>query len=651
VLIAVSKYFLIIACEVIKMPRDVIVGGVEKKEEHEEHLGMEAPPPSERKVACSQGAASAISLISQKKNFGRPNVSGFVPTVVAFSATSSSSPSFSSSISPAWINYGRLSVYAPLFLKGLAFVMLQHKSSSVESLQDGRFPITSRNLFFGENPGQLKQIKKARDLLAPLQDMLGPRALNRQAVFCNSKRREECFIPMIIQPEQSSGEQQIQFGMYVYPWLSRNVAFPVSSSAPAEESPKVAVPPLETQRKKVVAVSVGAASVTDVFSSTEAHAISSSRFKKFVTAGCMFGTTLRGITDTESFRPIIKHDIRFPRGEKIVDIEFDPKEGSPYEAMLFGECAELAPFISKTAVESSNPKELLYHLPYYDYMLFGIKLFIHGRITLPALDKFFMEVWAKKDMHMEKIREIFSHNNIHVTLASPFKNLLGFLEIAEPHPIMQPGIAAYVLKSLDISCEEVNPESSGHENREMLFVQHCLEMLCVNNIDPAQQEVWKDFLGAATDKPNNIEDLFKIGNALIIGCAAKNEPDLAVCAIEALSEKQIQIGYQQFAKSLSPAQYPAVYNLTYLDSIGFFDQATLNSNALVFYNPAPSNDSMADLINRLGLIAQLHRNVAKYAADIPAILPQQDQMTAAASKKEVLIGEQVSVQTTTFLAH
>ncbi|MCK4608210.1 MAG: hypothetical protein KAT71_01900 [Gammaproteobacteria bacterium] len=575
------------------------------------------------------------------------------------------------------IHRNRFAIYQPFFFKGIGAIMPSGKFSA-EIFNGGQFPINSRKLFLGENPRQSKQIRKAHTLLAPLQTRcanLGDRTLNRQAVICNHERREECFIPLIVE-----SDKQNPFGLYVYPWLSKN-----------EE-------------------------------------INFSGFTRFVTAGCMFGATLRGITNSESVKSLIKHDIKFLKDEKIIAIDFDSNAGSPYEEMLFEEFSKVIPIINKTS-DPRKEKELLYHLPFYDYMLFGIKLFLHDRITLPALNQFFIEILKRKDLHIHKITEICSHNNIRVTFISPFENLLDSLTIeSTPYEIAQ-----YILERLHINCEEQatkiasgcdiqimspiddldkfsvkeiefagksivlipynnsfiilykrtgaeQPEiySAGeefelesakylgslpesideeklnklvkdlskldlldqykkaltlfachtlvsNEQRENNFVQYCLEQLKTNGVNPQQQQIWQDFLSIERSQhTTDIEALFKIGNALVVGLAAKNQQNQKVCVLQALSEKQIQIEYQQYAKDLSARHYPVVYNLTYMDSVGFFGQVTLNPSALIFYSPLSINhDSLANLIGKHGLVTQLHEKIAEYSL----MDPMQEQRT------------------------
>ena len=135
--------------------------------------------------------------------------------------------SFRPSPDDEWTTYRRLAVYNPLFFKGVGAVVPEYKASSESGRFEngGVFPLTSRQLVLGYNPKQSKSIRKAYNLLGPLQALcanLGTRKFNSQAVISNPQRREECFVPLIVTPDDQNDQEL--FGLYVYPWLSKNIS-------------------------------------------------------------------------------------------------------------------------------------------------------------------------------------------------------------------------------------------------------------------------------------------------------------------------------------------------------------------------------------------------------------------------------------------
>ncbi len=151
-------------------------------------------------------------------------------------------------------------------------------------------------------------------------------------------------------------------------------------------------------------------------------------FTQYVKAGGLFGASLKGEDQQGGKFSLIKHDIKFCADQKIQFIMYDEKE-SPYENMLFVQLEKTCQMINSFAVYE-NKKNLLYHLPYYDYLLFGIELFLRGRITHDALSDFFEKVLKKKSEHTDKINLICKKYGILSTIFSPFENIFDTLQNA-----------------------------------------------------------------------------------------------------------------------------------------------------------------------------------------------------------------------------
>ena len=185
-------------------------------------------------------------------------------------------------------------------------------------------------------------------------------------------------------------------------------------------------------------------------------------FDEFVTAQCLFGASLKGRDARSVLHSLIKHDITFEGGEKIEFIEFDFDKANPYEDMLLREFEKHVALMKKFS--STQPPVVRYHLPYLDYVLFGVELFISGRITLNALGELFSTIFKKKNQYVERIQKICADQNVKIIIESPFANLFGTIEskidkieeLYSQHDEEYKDKVHAILKELNISTKEVN---------------------------------------------------------------------------------------------------------------------------------------------------------------------------------------------------
>ncbi len=312
------------------------------------------------------------------------------------------------------------------------------------------------------------------------------------AIF-NPKRRDEIFLPFIL------GDDENSIGMYIFPWLSNR-------SRPFEFN----------------------------------------GFEEFVTAGCL--PSFIGVNEENGKYALIKHVIEFHG--KITSIELDSEEYefNPYEEAHLCEFEKIACFVNQFSAKN-KPKLIRYHLPYYDYMLFGIELFIHGKMSFQALDDLCESIVQKKNKRADKIQSICSMYDITPIIESPFENLFGELSI-------QGNIADNILKTLgysrsdelDIHLTDAKEKAKEMEER---LVPVCLYKLQNNTFNESQRQVWQELMVVNSSNGTeitNLEELFKLGNAVVVGEAARGKMDNTVCSLYPLSEKQIAISYADYSK-------------------------------------------------------------------------------------------------------
>ena len=368
----------------------------------------------------------------------------------------------------SWKNFQGLTLNTDIFKKGI--IVVKPYNTPVETSEgplsdQSSFSISSRKLCFSETAIILAQgskktvatFTKTTLLLDKLKNYVHTSTTIKSEtesdfIITNSVRREEFFFPFIITNNQQ------HFGFYVYPWLSNNTTRP--------------------------------------------NTVNFSGFKKFVTAGCMFGSTLKGIDQLGSRLNLIKHDIQFHPSQKILKIDFNPKASNPYEKVIFDEFKQLMLLMNNLSDPEDKTKELYYHLPYYDYMLFGIELFIRNRMTFEALDEFFKVIISKKTYYTNKIKEICRQYKIKYIIESPFENLFGELPTENITQILLSKL------ELELITEESTEQLNGIQEQEL--VQRCLQKLQTNHFNPTHQQVWQDlFKVIRQDDINTLEKLFK----------------------------------------------------------------------------------------------------------------------------------------------
>lgn len=510
------------------------------------------------------------SVISIESSFNHDNAIDFDnnnQTVIPSCATTTTQ--VKTELTSPWIPYKKLLIHYCFFKKGIVLVKPKGIPLAIAE-KNNSFSIKDREFFFSEKNSDLihvpnshkKYVDQAAHLLSKLTkfsekqtNIASSFINNNNTVVFNTKHREEAFLPLHLH----ANKQQI--GVYVYPWLPKyqnNFEF--------------------------------------------------SGFSQFVMAGCLFGHGLKGIDQLGgTFPALLKHDIKFFPNQKVEYILYDLEELSPYEAMLFSELKKLMHLIDIFS-KPNQPKRLLYHLPYYDYVLFGVELFIRGRITLTALEMLFNAIFEKKEEHIKKITTICEHHNVEVEIQSPFENIFGSLNINND-------LTKTILNLLQLSIKEVSPDISIEQQKknEEALVKYCINLLQNNNFDEKHRRVWQNLENTACQ---NLEELFKRANAAMIALAAMDKSDYETCSLLPLSEKQIQVTYckvfnrnKNNNNSTRETIYPAVFNLTALDPLVTYSPTT---EGLPFYF-GYSKKALSKLITDKGILSYAYSNAGLFA--------------------------------------
>lgn len=469
----------------------------------------------------------------------------------------------SSSSNSGWFLAGDLFLNTHFFKRGILLVSPDIEHQSNVSDERKSFLINDREFMFhklGKSKKPLYQpesrgIRKAQSLMHVLTNFANDEFDIRAPESCvlfNKRRRDEVFLPLLFNNKGNST------GLYLYPWVAKS-----------------------------------------------GHPASFSGFSQFVTAGCMFGATIKGVTQDGDSVELINHRLHLRTGQRIEYIAYNTDTENPYEEILFHEFEKNCILI-KSFAQTDHPANLLYHLPLTDYILFGLKLFIHKQISYAALDKFICAILTQQVLHQNKLRNLCQLHNIDVTFDSPFSNLLPKTDKDNP--------TQFIFHQLGIDALSATHKDDPDE-QELQFTASCISKLCISDHNTLHAQVWQDFINTEPQKPKTIEDLFKIGNAVMIAAASKGLNDYKVCSLLPLSEKQIQLKYEQCRtnyNALIPAgntPYPASMNLTMFEPVITYSPTT---NGLLFYF-ACCLASLSSLITKKKIVHHATRNLGLFA--------------------------------------
>lgn len=423
-----------------------------------------------------------------------------------------------------WQVFGDLCIHTLFLQKGLLVITPNSYANKPPCIADNLCINEREFVLYTPNqnkpPPNNRSLRKASTLLSTLLDFNTQHQQILQSitdfdvVLFNKKRREELFLPVLFSPEWHNG------GLYVCPWLGK-------SNQP----------------------------------------FSFSGFKQFVTAGCMFGASLQGVTNNNKTVELINHQLTLDDGDVITQLKW--QSPSPFESILFNEFKKTCLLVN--ALTSPNdPKQVLYHLPAADYIIFGIKLFLQGKITRQVLQELVDLIRQQEDYHRQELTAIAKKNNIDLQFTSPFANALPHLDKDTFNKVLD-------------SFSSIQALSLPLIEKEQLATSLLLNQLQTNTFDLKQAMLWQK-LCRENPAINDIEGVFKLANTLVLAQASQHHQDYEVCSLLPLSEKQIQVHFDLMNSALQkksiPSAFPALVFLTLFDPVVTYSEST---NGHLFY--------------------------------------------------------------------
>ncbi len=453
-----------------------------------------------------------------------------------------------------WENYPgcqRISVNRNLFESGILLVKPNYiKFDEKSLLNTDYFVFSGRKLQLKEknelNRLNIKQHIGLLELIKSISNNSFEYSSTR--VIANESRRDEVFIPIKISEK---------LGSYFYPWIKD-------------------------------------------YSNSNLSIDSFSGFRKFCTAGCMFGSNLVGIDQFGFKIGLIKHDIKFSEDQKIQEVVFDNQAFNVYEEIFLQELEKICNFINIISLKKEN-KNLFVHLPYYDYIVFGINLFLNKRLTYTALRDFIEIVKGNVKNYISKINSICQSLEISISTISPFDLAFGNL-------IFDENINDLTKSILELMNIPLDYENNHCILSERFLVQQCINLLQESKDSTGRKDIWNNSL-SDFDQIKNIEELFRIANSVVIGFTAQGTKNYETCSFLPVSEKQIQISY---SKHSGTKKLPHVFNITTLDPM--FGCAKKNHIASMFYFDE-YQDSLEKLICEHRILEKSSENIIYLASN------------------------------------
>ncbi len=312
------------------------------------------------------------------------------------------------------------------------------------------------------------------------------------------------------------------------------------------------------------------------------------KVKEFVMTNCLFGGSILGIDEQENRYPLIDHNLHV--SDMITRIVVD-ESIHPYEAMSFAALEGLFPLMA----QSGRDFIIRYHLPVIDYMLYGIHLYISGKIAFDALEEFVEQVKIRGQKHRTTIQALAEKSGIVIKIESPFDNLfaegteisanslLGQLSLSAAqvermksehaalaeklrraarrggHKVADFKSVIDIFNAWDEVSSSISPEvvaatsteqivqKTPRELFEELCIENILDHLTKNTQFPEYKQIWQEIVaGGEVTRFSPLQQLFKVANVAFIARSCIGRKPFEVCSLLPIDEKPIAQSYKEF---------------------------------------------------------------------------------------------------------
>ncbi|MCM8527548.1 MAG: hypothetical protein NE327_13590, partial [Lentisphaeraceae bacterium] len=159
-------------------------------------------------------------------------------------------------------------------------------------------------------------------------------------------------------------------------------------------------------------------------------------FKEFFTGGCLFGVPLYGIDQFGFEHSLTNPHYEIPE-EAIIQTINSPYTIHPDEILTRESLANIIPFVKALGSEDVTIK---YHLPFTNYVIYGINWFLKGKMTRKSLAEYIHILTARVSSQRSYLSSLSSNYGINIKACTTLDSL--GLESFAPETIIEQLIVA-----------------------------------------------------------------------------------------------------------------------------------------------------------------------------------------------------------------
>jgi hypothetical protein len=451
-----------------------------------------------------------------------------------------------------WVKYKELQVHNGFFQWGVLIVKPANLLPKWKPAVDGNSFYLKDSTLVCEDKIEASEYRSQMQLFFELTKWMNRRSDNClvspgiNKFIVNSTKKEEIFFPIVFNQYNSEG-------IYIYPWVS------------------------------------------DYKSEIEFKG-----FEQYVTGGGLFGSSLYGQDQNDCQFTLLRNNSFF-KHQRAEYLNVNKK--FPYEDMLFFQFEKICHLIERLGSTDDVKKKLFYHLPFYDYILLGMELYVRGRIRKNVFLDFCEQIFEKKNEHINKLNSVSKKYGIVPVIFSPFEYIFNKTENIEEI------FNIFKLPSKEVNLEEISEEVEKEKSGQ--FVHFCVEKLMANSSNIMYQQIWNAFISAEEAKIDSLEKIFKVANTIVLAMASYGKEPYKTCSILPFSEKETQAGYSKISTNKKNVEYPPTFNITIMDSL--ISYTSYANNGLFFYFDSPVASTLTTLIKKRNLIAASYRNIGLFS--------------------------------------
>lgn len=313
-------------------------------------------------------------------------------------------------------------------------------------------------------------------------------------------------------------------------------------------------------------------------------------FEQFSSHINMFGSSLLAFDDYEQPITIARNELMLYSKQKFLNVHYFWDGKNPFLEQTKQEIVQQLNFVAQHS--ASRCKNIIFHLPLYDYILFYVFLYLGNHFTTEALESVIDSFFKMSELLINFINTEAIKRNVTVTFQSPFENLFNPIKsllektyrYKKEHIENQTlSFTKAIFNLFDIPSEE-NLSTVNAKDHLLSWLKKLLK-------DP--QFVWDDFIKINEEGytihssqknsiffdekslnvsyplsmyPKIFNPILTAAKVVMLATAAKGKSDHSVCSMCTVSDEYIQKQYAQYVEKKS-GEYPAMFFITSVEKI------------------------------------------------------------------------------------